>query len=126
MSNTGEIMKIAHRMTGAFLEAVNQSNSDVLRSEFGVADVVHEELFDYINSTFNEGNINLSVPPFELILERNGQEWLFMIYGEEDEDECWGVESVLLNNNIKTEFIIHFDLFKNHDGYRLKYLYIGS
>jgi hypothetical protein len=117
------LISVAHQLVSEFLDAINRTDIDLLRSEFDIDNKVYQEIQESLKVYFDNDKLNLAPPPLDNIFEGK---WIFDLYGEEDEDKCWGIDCQLFNNAKISEAMAHFDLFKHGNEFLIKYLYIAS
>jgi hypothetical protein len=139
MTKDNSVLKIAYQLVSEFLDAINRSDIGILESKFNTSKEVYKEIqecligyFDeecqeYITGYFNSDNLNLSPPPFDVVIESfNSRSCIFKLSGDGD-DNCYGVDCRLWNNMEKSEPIAHFYLYKERENnFRLQYCYTGS
>ncbi|GHS89796.1 hypothetical protein FACS189487_10720 [Campylobacterota bacterium] len=117
-----EILMQAYKLVSEFLDAVNRSDTDLLKSKFNISSAVYDEIIECLKGYFGDANIKISPPPLDTILE-NSHRLLFELSSDND---CLEIECLLYNNNIISEPIAHFYLLKDNNKFKLEYQYIGS
>ncbi|GHV01649.1 hypothetical protein AGMMS49521_2260 [Campylobacterota bacterium] len=117
-------LRAAYQLVSEFLDALNRSDAELLKSKFDINGDVYQQIQTDVKELFwYENEINFSLEPLESILESG---FGINFYGEEDEEKCWGLDCYLLNNGKRAEGMIIFDLFKDGDRFWIKFLCIDN
>jgi hypothetical protein len=125
MSNVNEIiLRTAYQLVSEFLDAINHSDAELLRSKFGISDDVYQEIQKSVKDLFwYEKEIKFSLAPLDSIIESG---FGIDFYGEEDEGKCWRLDCYLFNNGERAEGMIKVDLFNDNDMFWIRFLCIDN
>jgi hypothetical protein len=126
MSNVNETtLRTAYQLVSEFLDAINRSDTELLRSKFDIDDKVYREIQESLEMYFYEEelkNLNLSPPPLDNILKDRE---IFEFYKNND-GFWWALDCQLFNNSAISDPTIKFELHKDGDNFSLVYCCIDS
>lgn len=121
--NTCPTMLQAYAIVQRFVEVVARRDSDTLKSDFKIASVVAEEIYEDIESYFGDSK-NISIAGVERSFNLHGQRPFIDAY--ETSSKALGMECVLFEGEIPGEAILHVEVQQCGGRLELYYKYIGS
>lgn len=117
--------EVQYDLVNKFINAVDANDVDTLKKEFGLTIEIIEEIYEELDSYFEE-RPKISILSFnEAFSDAEKEKGNYDIFKFNDV-ECWGIDCKILVNEKIDDPIFHFRICKYNEKYNLEFLYIGS
>lgn len=110
--------------TKLLVEAIDRRDSPTLERDFGISDVIADEIYESIDDYFGKG-AKISIAPEEKAFDSSAHHRPF-IDTYETNGKALGLECVLFANGAPGEAILHLEVSESNGQLALYYKYIGS